>query len=183
MLPWVRVEAGTYRVNRRRMMLEQEKKVQARIEDGEAGLDAEQLRAMPMFQRADGSLLESVATSFASESRGAGEMVVREGDEADKFYIIARGKVEVWTTGLHGEKLRYRVMDDGDSFGEIALLQGGKRTANVETITPCILLTLDRGQFNALIDRAPELRASFDHPIDQVREQLRMTIETMKEQQ
>ncbi len=250
LLPWVAVEAGTYRVNRRRVVVKEKKRVAVRLEDGKAEVDAEALAGMALFQGVDLALLASLAGRFTSDSCGIHEVVVEEGAAADKFYIIARGKAEVTTTGSHDETLLYRVMSEGEYFGEIALLRGGRRTASVRALTPCIFLTLERAQFDALLDQAPGLRTEieammderlsteaeaneygeaeidltsdyvgepdisetfadyveepqeyplslvqtivrvhtrvadlYNQPIDQVREQLRMTVETMKEQQ
>jgi len=50
------------------------------------------------------------------------------------------------------------VLEDGDHFGEIALLKNVPRSASVRTLTPCTFLTLQRDQFGSLLERAPQLR-------------------------
>jgi ATP-binding cassette subfamily B protein len=54
------------------------------------------------------------------------------------------------------------VLEDGDFFGEIALLEEVRRTATVRTLTPCLLLVLDRGDFQDLLLEAPGLRRVFE---------------------
>ena len=54
------------------------------------------------------------------------------------------------------------VLEDGDFFGEIALLEEVRRTATVRALTPCLLLVLDRGEFRDLLAQAPELRKVFE---------------------
>jgi CRP-like cAMP-binding protein len=50
------------------------------------------------------------------------------------------------------------VLQDGDFFGEIALITGFPRTATVCALTVCTCISLERGQFNRMMERFPELR-------------------------
>ena len=72
----------------------------------------------------------------------AGQAVVREGDVADRFYVIAEGEVEV----SHGD-LVIRRETAGDFFGEIGLLRNVPRTATVTAVTDVKLWALDRDDF------------------------------------
>ena len=61
-----------------------------------------------------------------------------------------------------GDEQRLAVLQDGDHFGEIALLHQVVRTASVRTITPCIFLALQRGQFERLLAHVPNLRETLE---------------------
>jgi ATP-binding cassette, subfamily B, bacterial len=61
-----------------------------------------------------------------------------------------------------GADVRLAVLQDGDHFGEIALLHRVVRTASVRTLTPCIFLALQRGQFDRLLARVPNLRETLE---------------------
>jgi ATP-binding cassette subfamily B protein len=52
------------------------------------------------------------------------------------------------------------VLEDGDNFGELALLRDTPRTATIRTLVPCIFLTLQRKHFQNLLDQSPEVRAA-----------------------
>ncbi len=158
LLPWVQVDSGTYRINRKRIVLKGGGKVNANVEGGKATVTAEDLRALPMMQDLGDDLLEAVAQRMQSEGIAAGTEVVKEGDEGDRFYIVAQGKVEVHTSGQHGERLRLAVLADGDYFGEIALIKDAPRTATVTSITPAILLSLSKVDFDKLLSKSPELK-------------------------
>ena len=54
------------------------------------------------------------------------------------------------------------VLEDGDFFGEIALLEEVRRTATVRALTPCLLLVLDRADFQELLAEVPGLRKVFE---------------------
>ena len=72
----------------------------------------------------------------------AGEVIIREGEEGDLFYIVESGRA---TASYRGEKLSS--MGRGDPFGEIALLRGVPRTATVIADEPTVLFALERGEF------------------------------------
>ena len=77
-----------------------------------------------------------------AEEVDAGTVIVREGDPSDRFYVIARGRVEV-TQG--GRQLRFE--GRGDFFGEIGLLREVPRTATVTAVEDSEMLTLTREDF------------------------------------
>lgn len=165
LLPWMHVEGGTFRVNRRRIVTPDPEKIAANVEDGKATVDPRQLRSVALLRGADPSLTEQIARALVTEKHESGRDVVKQGEPGDKFYIIAKGKVEVTTPGLHGETLRLALLADGDYFGEIALLEDTPRMATVRTLTPSVFLTLDRAKFKSLIGGSPALRAGFEQAV------------------
>jgi CRP-like cAMP-binding protein len=74
---------------------------------------------------------------------------------------IVAARVGVGRRGPGGAELHVSVLEDGDFFGEIALLEDVRRTATVRALTPCLLLVLDRGEFQELLAEAPALRQVF----------------------
>jgi ATP-binding cassette subfamily B protein len=131
--------------------------------DGEdAKVSVERLRALPIFAKLDDVSLKEAADNFVSEQVPAGRLVVQEGDPGDLLYIVVRGSVEVSKIGADGVSRRVAVLQDGDHFGEVALLQPVPRTATVKTIDPCVFLTLKRIHFASLLKRAPEMRADLE---------------------
>lgn len=78
------------------------------------------------------------------------------------LYLIVRGTVDVEWAGPAGEARQLAVLQDGDFFGEIALPRDVPRTATVRTRTPCLLLSLERGQFFQVFDAVPGLRRVFE---------------------
>jgi ATP-binding cassette subfamily B protein len=128
-----------------------------------ASISLERLRALPVLDQLDDALLTDVARLFVTEQHPQGRMVVYEGDRGDRFYIIARGSVEILRAADDtGEQQRIGVCEDGDYFGEIALIKNVSRTASVRTLTPCTFLSLQREQFLYLLERAPQLRARLE---------------------
>jgi uncharacterized protein YhbP (UPF0306 family) len=97
--------------------------------------------------------LESVEAKLESVHVDAGQVVVRQGAPADKFFIIVDGSVEV----VHEEGDQTRtltVLRGGEFFGEIAILRDTPRTATVRALTPTTLLAMDRDTFRGLVAQA-----------------------------
>ncbi len=165
LLPWVNVESGTYRVNRRKAVGRKSVRVAVALENGHAQVRAEDLRKIPFLEDVPPDLLASMASRFATERHAAGDVVVKEGDPGDRFYVIASGKAEVTARGPQDEKLRVAVLGAGDYFGEIALLRHTTRTASVRALSPCVVLALPRADFEELIDGAPGLRTEVERVV------------------
>jgi ATP-binding cassette subfamily B protein len=123
-----------------------------------AEITADRLKAVPIFSLVDDAILTELATErLVPERVPAGRPVVVEGDPGDKFFIIVRGSVAV-TKKLPAGELRLAVLQDGDHFGEIALLKNSPRTATVSALCDTMLLSLQRGHFNSLLQQVPGLR-------------------------
>jgi len=130
-------------------------------DDGGARVEASRLHSIPMLQSLDKDVLAALADIFITERCPADREVFREGDPGDKLYIVARGRLTVWVKTPEGGEKQIRTTDDGDHFGEIALMEDTTRTATVRTNTECTFLTLARDPFLKLLQREPKLREAF----------------------
>ncbi len=93
---------------------------------------------------------------------GAGQVVVRQGDRADRFYVIASGRFRVTHAAGPGQPgLRLRELGPDDVFGEIGLLRGVPRTATVTAETDGVLASLDAREFLELVAAGPGVRSRF----------------------
>jgi MFS family permease len=104
--------------------------------------DVELLRRVPLFAALSLVGLERLAQSARPTEAPAGEAVIRQGEPARDFYVLASGAAAVSRDGQEVRRL-----SPGDAFGEIALLEPGPRTATVTTLEPSRLLVLDRDGF------------------------------------
>jgi MFS family permease len=120
--------------------------------------DAGTLAKVPAFQRVPLPVREWAVRRMKREEFPAGAVIIRQGEEGDKFYAIAKGTARVEVEGP-GDTL---VVDlgEGNFFGEIALLQNVPRTATVSAIEPLIVYSMRREDFEELQNRAGDLKNS-----------------------
>ena len=103
--------------------------------------------------------LETAVRDMVEVAVTAGQVVIREGDPADRFYLIADGRLAVSQATADGAVTHLRDLGPGDPFGEIGLLTGSARTATVTALTDGLLLALERERFLELVGSGPELRS------------------------
>ena len=108
---------------------------------------AELLRVVPLLTGLEQRTVEELAALGHERAVPAGEDVVREGEPADRFYVVLEGEAAVYS----GQRL-LRTLAPSDHFGEIALLHRVPRTATVRGVTDLRLFSLDR---EALLGASP----------------------------
>uniref|UniRef100_A0A1I8IEC4 Fe2OG dioxygenase domain-containing protein n=1 Tax=Macrostomum lignano TaxID=282301 RepID=A0A1I8IEC4_9PLAT len=117
------------------------------------------LRSVPLLKNLDTSKLNKIADAIEEDSFEAEQYIVREGETGNTFFIIKDGVVKV-TQKVHGgaHPQLIRVLKSGDYFGEKALLEEERRTANCIAETKVEVLTLDRLSFIHLIGDLSEFK-------------------------
>ena len=103
------------------------------------------------------ALRDRVASACREVSCGFGDLIVREGEPGDAYYILTAGRARVVKRGENGEEIALGVLRAGDELGEMALLNGEPRSATVRCSTEVTLLRLDRAEFQRLLAELPEL--------------------------
>jgi CRP-like cAMP-binding protein len=96
-----------------------------------------------MFAPLNPITLDALVRALVRVEVASGDVVVREGDESDRFYVIESGSVRV--TAADGHLLREE--GPGDYFGEIGLLRDVPRTATITAGEDTVLLALPREEF------------------------------------
>ncbi len=86
----------------------------------------------------------------------AGDFVFREGDSGDAMFIVQEGEVEIFRE-VEGRQIRLALLEEGDFFGEMALLEKLPRTASARAATNCMLLRIDESTFDQMIHANPEI--------------------------
>ena len=88
-------------------------------------------------------------------------IIFRQEDPGDSFYIIRSGKVRVYRRDSDGLETELSVLGPGESFGEMALLTGQARSANVEAVEETRLMVLSREQFERILKDFPDISLAF----------------------
>ncbi len=131
------------------------------------------LAEVPIFRDLTKRQLKRLADGSEVADFMGGHSIVREGDPGDSFYVVLTGHAKVTRNGRFVRRLI-----PGDYFGEIALLDGGPRTATVGTETPATLLILRRRAFLRAVRDEPALAV---HLLAELGRMLRRTAKTVPE--
>lgn len=122
----------------------------------------ETLADLPIFRSLPADLRQLAVGSFVPVSFTFGSNIITEGDEADAYYVIAAGRAQVLKAGRNGDEIALNILRAGDSFGEMALLERGARTATVRALGDLEAFKLDRDVFLSLVQSHPEIKAHLD---------------------
>jgi CRP-like cAMP-binding protein len=107
-----------------------------------------------------------------------GAVIFMRGDPGDSLCAVATGRVRISASGPGGKEVFLNVMEPGDAFGEIALLDGSPRTATATAMTRTELIIIPRDAFSALLQSQPQLAA---HLIQLLCKRVRWTAEQMED--
>ncbi|MFD7450125.1 family 2B encapsulin nanocompartment shell protein [Kitasatospora sp. NPDC059827] len=178
-LPWVDLEAGVFRVNRRRGFILGDGLVGTYVDgSGAARVIPEDLRELAFLSQVDGPVLTALAAGFTEREVAPGELIVDADAPAEQLHIISSGRAEKRATGEYGQDALLGVLGDGDFFDAAAWAAGTAMPYRVKAVSSCTVLTLDRRLLTELAAREPSLRAQLDefadargqvdaeHPID-----------------
>src|SRR3982751_4486775 len=105
--------------------------------------DENLLRRSSLFQFLPDEHFEQIRPLLQEESYEFGDVLVRQGEAADAFYILFSGRARVVKNDQNGNEIVLATLKPGDSFGESALSEGGTRTASVRCSTAVEALRLD----------------------------------------
>ncbi|MBZ5587398.1 MAG: cyclic nucleotide-binding domain-containing protein [Acidobacteriia bacterium] len=86
----------------------------------------------------------------------AGEYIFRETERGTEMFIIQQGKVEILKM-VHGEERRVALLEEGDFFGEMAILEDLPRSASARAVADCALLCIDNATFDQMVRHHPEI--------------------------
>lgn len=118
-------------------------------------------KALPNLTRRE---LVSVTAQLEPEHFKTGEVIVKQGDKGDDFYIISKGAVEVIEESPQGERV-LATLKAGQYFGEIALRKDQVRNATVRALSPVDVLKLDHREFDDLVAKSDLSREQIDREI------------------
>jgi len=120
------------------------------------------------FSQLPAAHIEELLKRFEHVKTARGEVVIREGDEGDFYYVIESGRFQVERL-VGGAKMVLAELKSGEAFGEEALVSEAKRNASVISLGEGELLRLGKQDFNALLREPLLRRIAFDEAAEKVR--------------
>ena len=120
--------------------------------------DSEILRRSSVFRFVSDEHFGAIEPLLEEEHYEFGDVIVKQDDPADSFYVLTQGRARALKIKPDGEEIPLGVLKPGDSFGEAALAEGGTRNATVRCSTAVDVLRIDRDDFMQLVGHVPELK-------------------------
>jgi CRP/FNR family transcriptional regulator/CRP/FNR family cyclic AMP-dependent transcriptional regulator len=132
------------------------------------------LQQIPLFAGMPGEDLGSLVGSLNRRTFDKGQIILHQGEPGDSLYIVVSGRVRIYTLSPEGHELCVNICDEGDFFGEMAILSGEPRSACAEAMQTTKVLVLHRQTFRDYLLAHP--RAAI-HTVETLSRRLRRTTE------
>ncbi|XP_076247359.1 cAMP-dependent protein kinase type II regulatory subunit isoform X2 [Calliopsis andreniformis] len=104
-----------------------------------------------LFRALDEEQMADVLDAMFEKSVQPGEFIIRQGDDGDNFYVIEKGRFEVYVKDQSGVETMIHTYDNRGAFGELALLYNMPRAASIKALTPGTLWAMDRQTFRRIL--------------------------------
>jgi CRP-like cAMP-binding protein len=118
----------------------------------------ESLRRCALFAHVRDEVLHDLGRQMRRRKFRRNEVIFHQGDPGESLHVVASGAVKIVLPSAEGEEAIIATLDDGDFFGELALLDGAPRSATAVALEPSETLSLPRTTFRDMLDRDPGLR-------------------------
>lgn len=116
-----------------------------------------ELARVSLFERFDRQELDKLEALAQRKRYAAGTAVFFQDDPSDSLYIVLSGSAKVFQTSEDGKDRILRILRRGDSFGELAMIEGRPRSASVQTLEDTEMLALARKDFADFAGQHPEV--------------------------
>jgi len=110
-----------------------------------------------LFRGLSAATIQQISALAVRRSYQEGEIVFTQGDPGDALYGVVTGRIRISASTRDGKEMFLNIMEPGDTFGEIALLDGNPRTATASATASSELMIIARAQFLVLLQREPML--------------------------
>jgi CRP-like cAMP-binding protein len=115
------------------------------------------LGSTQLFSALPESALAELAPRAIERSYRKGQLVFYQGDPGESLFVVVQGSVKVFVTSEEGDEMVLVTLRPAETFGELAVIDGGPRSASAETLEPTNLLAITRGSVLTLIRDHPAL--------------------------
>ncbi len=123
------------------------------------------LQSVVILEPLNDSEREALARSLAKHVYAPGELILRRGEPGDSMFIIDRGRVGIQLSAADGKLQQVAVLERGNFFGEMALLTGEPRTADVSALEETEILEIRKPAMKQLLEGNAELAEALSHKL------------------
>jgi CRP-like cAMP-binding protein len=137
------------------------------------------LRTVDIFRGFSVDELTKLAEKLQAAPYLAGDVLVRQGADARRLYLIVDGRADVFVESANGDRAKVAELGPGDFFGEMGLLTGEPRTATVVATTSMLCYRLDKDPFRDLVVSRPDVAEEISTVLAKRRAELDATRENL----
>ena len=119
------------------------------------------LRQHPIFRELEPDALDQLCRYAKPTSLKRGATIFSKGDPGSSLYAVISGTVKISVSSPDGRNAILNLIGPGEIFGEVAVLDGGERTADATASTNCEILVIDRREFLPFVKQQPVLAMKF----------------------
>ena len=131
-----------------------------------------------LFRDVDPGVVERLGEMSVTRRLESGEQLFQKGDDGDALYGVLSGNVAIYIGSPTGREIILNVMEAGDMFGEIALLDGLPRTAHAKALEVSEIMQIRRRDFLPFLERQPKLAV---HLLELLCERIRWTSDQIED--
>lgn len=131
-----------------------------------------------LFRDLDSDVITEIASLGSLRKLDTNQLLFSKGDEGDALYGVVQGRIRISNYATDGREMVINVIEPGELFGEIALLDGGLRTADATAMEGTELLQVLRADFVTFLESRPAVASHF---LKLVCERLRATTEMLED--
>jgi CRP/FNR family transcriptional regulator, cyclic AMP receptor protein len=114
-------------------------------------------RKVPLFSSLKDEELETIARVSVLRNCPKDTLLLIADEEGDSLFIITKGRVKVVSFSESGKEVIFSILNEGDFFGDMSLLDGKPRSASVITVEDSSVYILRRADFNSIIEKHPNI--------------------------
>lgn len=111
------------------------------------------IKSIPLFSGLEEKDLNSIGELVTKRSFPKNTIIINEGDDTDSLYLIISGKVKIVLSDEEGKEIIISILEPGDYFGELSLIDSEPRSARVITMTPCQFSIISKPEFTNLLEK------------------------------
>jgi CRP-like cAMP-binding protein len=115
------------------------------------------LESVPVLSTLSPEIRTQIADRSKIAEYGAGEFIVRQGDQGDSLYIIRTGSCGVYITKDEKQENKIATINSGEFFGEMSLLTGEPITATVRAMVDTTVIVIDKANFSIILNDNPAI--------------------------
>ncbi len=115
------------------------------------------LKRVALFSGLGERQLDTLAAASARRSFSRGRMIVAEGESSQSLYILLSGRAKVQRSDTEGKEVILAVLEPGECFGEMSLLDNEPRSASVITLVSCDFMAINKEAFLGVLGENPQI--------------------------